>query len=59
MLERLNDKVSGVRLQAARVLQRLARPDEVQCSDSTNALDPANEIMIHAKNAVHGQVHDK
>ena len=32
MLERLNDKVAGVRLQAARVLQRLARPDEVHSS---------------------------
>ena len=29
MLERLQDKIPGVRLQAARVLQRLARPDEV------------------------------
>ncbi|KAK9849796.1 hypothetical protein WJX84_000078 [Apatococcus fuscideae] len=28
MLERLQDKVPGIRLQAARVLQRLAQPDE-------------------------------
>ena len=44
MLDRLEDKVPGVRLQAARVLQRLARPDEV--SQVSTCVQPAYGAIL-------------